>query len=245
MLAFFRSERWWLTRDQIYVKLLPHGEPVQITHDPRPKYALQFSPDGSRIAYTVAPAWDTYTVSPLRGEPKLLLTNAAGLTWLDDRRVLFSEISSGVHMGVVTATESRSEYRTIYFPESERGMAHFSYASPDRKWALVVEMESRLQPCRVIPMDGSSAGRQVGPRGKCTLRHGRQTGSGCTSARRWREVTICGDSVSRREIRSRSRPALRTEGVAIVPDGRSLITSIGVRRLYSPAESGEWHRSAY
>ena len=54
MLAFIRSDNWLLTPDQIYVKLLPNGEPVQLTHDPRPKYGLAFSPDGSRIAYTVA-----------------------------------------------------------------------------------------------------------------------------------------------------------------------------------------------
>ena len=55
MLAFIRSDNWWLTPDQIYVKLLPDGEPVQLTHDSRPKYGLAFSPDGSRIVYTVAP----------------------------------------------------------------------------------------------------------------------------------------------------------------------------------------------
>ena len=96
MIAFFRSERWWLTKDQIYVKLLPNGDPVQITHDPRPKFGLSFSPDGSQIGYTVVQGkWDTYTISPLGGEPKLLLANASGLTWLDEHRLLFSEMASG------------------------------------------------------------------------------------------------------------------------------------------------------
>src|SRR6185436_9450646 len=71
-------------------------------------------------------------------------------------------------MGVVTATESRAEHRSIYFPQDVRGMVHLSYASPDRKWALAVEMDPVWHPCRVIPMDGSSAGRQVGPPGECT-----------------------------------------------------------------------------
>ena len=31
--------------------------------------------------------------------------NASGLAWLDERRLLFAEIMSGVHMGIVTATE--------------------------------------------------------------------------------------------------------------------------------------------
>jgi hypothetical protein len=51
------------------------------------------------------PDWQTFTVSPLGGEPSLLLSNAAGLTWLDQRRVLFSEIRTGAHMGIVTAME--------------------------------------------------------------------------------------------------------------------------------------------
>ena len=169
MLAFIRSDNWWLTPDQIYVKLLPDGEPVQITHDSRPKYGLAFSPDGSRIVYTVFP-WSTYVVSPLGGEPTLLLTNSSGVTWLDQRRILFSEVNPprSVHMGVVTALEDRSEQRTIYFPQDERGMVHLSYASPDRKWVLVLEMNPVWQPCRVVPLDGRSAGRQVGPKGRCT-----------------------------------------------------------------------------
>jgi len=28
MIAFLRSDNWFLTRDQIYIKLLPYGEPV-------------------------------------------------------------------------------------------------------------------------------------------------------------------------------------------------------------------------
>src|SRR5262249_38915105 len=149
---------------------LPNGDPVQITNDPRPKYGLAFSPDGSRIAYTVnGPAdWSTYTVSPFGGEPAKLLSNAAGLTWLDDRRLLFSEIRTGLHRGRVRAMETRAEYRRIYFPQDERGMVHLSYVSPDRKWALAVEMNPVWLPCRVIPLDGGSEGRQAGPKGKCT-----------------------------------------------------------------------------
>ena len=43
MLAFIRGDDWFLTRDQIYVMLLPNGEPTQVTHDPRSKYGLSFS----------------------------------------------------------------------------------------------------------------------------------------------------------------------------------------------------------
>ncbi len=125
MVAFYRSNSWFHTPDQIYVKMLPNGEPVQLTHDPRLKYGLAFSPDGSRIAYTVEQGWKTFTVSPLGGDPSLLLSNAAGLTWLDERRVLFSAIQTGAHMGIVTALENRSEYRELYFPQHERAMALF------------------------------------------------------------------------------------------------------------------------
>ena len=84
MLAFIRSDRWFLTPDQIYLKMLPSGEATPLVEDRRPKYGLAFSPDGSEVAYTVnAPAgYSTYTVPTLKGEPRLLVSNAAGLTWL-------------------------------------------------------------------------------------------------------------------------------------------------------------------
>jgi WD40-like Beta Propeller Repeat len=53
--------------------MLPDGPPVQLTHDGGPKMYPTFSPDGSRIAYTVA-GWDTWIVPVLaRGEPRLML----------------------------------------------------------------------------------------------------------------------------------------------------------------------------
>jgi Tol biopolymer transport system component len=232
MVAFIRSENWFQTPDHIYVKMLPNGEPVQVTHDPRPKYGLAFSPDGSRIAYTVSgTGWDTYTVSPLGGEPRLLLPNAAGLTWLDERRILFSEIRTGTHMGLVTAAENRSEYRRIYFPQDERGMVHLSYASPDRKSVLVVEMDPVWQPCRVVPMDGSSSGRQVGPQGKCTAAAWSPDG-------KWMyfSAEVQGRHHLWRQRFPKGEPEQITsglteeEGVAVAPDGRSLITSIGMQQ---------------
>ena len=49
MLAFLRGSGG---STQLYVKLLPDGEPVQLTHDEtKIKLAPVFSPDGSRIAY--------------------------------------------------------------------------------------------------------------------------------------------------------------------------------------------------
>ena len=232
MLAFLRTDRWWLTTDQIYVKLLPNGDPVQITHDPRPKYGLAFSADGSQIAYTAAQGlWDTYTISPLGGQPSLLLSNASGLTWLDEHRLLFSETETPPHMGVVTATRNRSEYRRIYFPEDHRGMAHFSFPSPDREWLLVAEMNPVWQPCRLVPMMGGSAGRQVGPPGKCTAAAWSPDG-------RWMYfgVEVNGAHHLWRQRFPNGQPEQMTsgpteeEGIAIAPDGRSLITSIGMRQ---------------
>ena len=140
MVAFIRGGDGFLTSDQIYVKMLPNGEARRVTDDARPKYGLAFSPDGAEIAYTVleTSAFSTYEVSALGGEPHLLLNNAAGLVWLDPQRLLFSMIrpGEGIHLGVVTATLTRSGLRELYFPAHERGMAHDSYPSPDRQLGI-------------------------------------------------------------------------------------------------------------
>src|SRR5262245_34224210 len=154
MVAFLRSDDWFNSPDQIYIKVLPNGEPVQLTHDRHQKYGMAFSPDGSRLAYTIVErnpmGWNTYTVSVLGGEPSLLLSNASGLTWINQGRFLFSEQDGkGAHMGIVSAKDNRSEYRRIYFPPHQRAMAHYSYASPDRRWALVAEMDPIWHRCRV------------------------------------------------------------------------------------------------
>ena len=142
MVTFKRGDTSFLSPGQIFVKLLPNGESVQLTTSAGRKYGPVFTPDGSRVAYTeVAPVtWDTWTVPVLGGQPVRLLPNASGLTWIADHLVLFSEIKSGLHMGIVTATEGRADSREIYIQPDEHAMAHYSYASPDRQWVLVVEM---------------------------------------------------------------------------------------------------------
>jgi eukaryotic-like serine/threonine-protein kinase len=240
MVAFYRSDRTFFIADQIYVKLLPNGQPVQVTHDPGLKYNLAFSPDGSRIAYTVAgEGFNTYTVPSLGGESTLFLPNAAGLTWLDEHRLLFSEMQTPPHMGIVTATENRSAHREIYFPTHQRGMAHYSYPSPDRKWVLAVEMDPDWLPCRLIPMAGGSPGRQVGPPGPCTSAGWSPDGSwmyfGATMEGRrhlWRQRFPDGQP---EQITS---GAEEEDGIAMAPDGRSLITSV------SASQSAVWMHDA-
>ena len=231
MVAFIRSGEFCCTggQGQIYVKLLPNGESMRLTNDSAPKFGPAFSPDGSRVAYTI-PAWDTWTVPVLGGQPTRLLPNAFGLTWMSDQQVLFSEIKTGLHMGIVTATEGRAEPRDIYFPAHERAMAHFSHVSPDRKSVLVVEMDSTTawQPCRLVPFDARSAGRQVGPRGGCLA-------AGWSPDGTWMyfSAQVEGSSHLWRQKFPNGAPEQITfgpteeEGVAVAPDGRSLITSVG------------------
>jgi Tol biopolymer transport system component len=241
MVTFIRGGESFLSTGQIYVKLLPNGESVQLTSDAGSKYGPVFTPDGSRVAYTaIKPigaslSWDTWTVPVLGGEPRRLLPNASGLTWMTDGRLLFAEIKGGeLHMGIVTATESRADSREIYFPPHERAMAHYAYASPDRQWVLIVEMDQSHafhQPCRLVPFDGRSAGRQVGPQGTCTSAAWSPDGAWmyfgarvAGSAHLWRQRFPDGT------LEQITFGPYEEEGVAVAPDGRSLVTSIGTRR---------------
>jgi DNA-binding winged helix-turn-helix (wHTH) protein/Tol biopolymer transport system component len=235
MLAFIRGDKWFGGRDQIYVKMLPNGDAVQLTNDPRQKCCLTFSPDGSRIAYTVwgdGRPFTTCVVSVLGGESTLMLPNAAGLTWLDEHHLLFAEIKSGMHLGIVTATASRTEHREIYFPQHERAMAHYAYASPDRRSALVIEMDHRpvWQPCRLVPIDGQAMGKQVGPPGMCT-------GAAWSRDGTWMYFTSADDNghhlwrqrFPNGEAEQLTFGPAAEDGVAVAPDG-ALVTSIGVER---------------
>jgi serine/threonine protein kinase len=83
MLAFIRGDNSFFGSGQVYVKLLPDGQPVELTHDSEMKLAPSFSMDGSRIAYGAMGPWDTWEVPVLGGAPHLLLPNASSLTWID------------------------------------------------------------------------------------------------------------------------------------------------------------------
>ena len=232
MLAFIRGPQTFTTSGQIYVRFLPDGQPVQLTHDDKIKMSPRFTPDGTAIAYSVP--WDTFVVPVLGGEPRLFLPNAAGLTWIDAHHLLFSEISQGVHMAIVTATDSRTESRAVYVPPTGDGMAHRSYVSPDGKWVLVAEMDvSAWLPCRVVPFDGSSLGTVVGPGG----------GSICQSAAwspdgKWIYLTsnFGGAFHIWRQHFPEGKPEQVTSGpteeedISMSADGRSFVTAVGLRR---------------
>ena len=171
MLAFLRGSNTFQGPADVYVKLLPDGEPVRLTHDGASKVGpINFSPDGSRIAYPILQNGDTtWSVPVLGGDPAPMLANAEGLSWIDtgaqSPHVMYSaHTGEGIHMGIFTATASRAEQRTVYLPADLDGMVHRSFRSPDGKSVLVVEMNaSGWLPCRMVPFDGSSAGHRVGP----------------------------------------------------------------------------------
>jgi len=144
----------------------------------------------------------------------------------------------------VTSRESRAESRDVYVPPRERGMAHRSALSPDHKWVLVAEMDNGgWLPCRLVPFDGTSAGRPVGPPGAgCTYTAWSPDGS-------W--MYFSSDAGGRFHIWRQRFPdgppqqvtsgATEEEGIAVAPDGGSLVTSVGIHQstLWVRDASGE------
>ena len=122
----------------------------------------------------------------------------------------------------------------MYVPAHERGMGHRSYPSPDRSWALVVEMDGTggWAPCRVVSMDGGSAGRQVGPPGGgCTFGGWSPDGTSIYLSSSaggayhiWRQHFPDG---APEQITS---GPTEEEGIAVAPDGRSIVTAVGLRQ---------------
>ena len=237
MVAFIRGRNTFITDGEIYVKILPDGEAQQLTRDGTVKMSPVFTPDGSRIAYTVySPAtfeWDTWTVPVLGGAPQLMLKNASGLVWTGPHQVMFSEIKMGVHMALETAPENRVGERDVYIPAGEPDMAHRSYLSPDGKWVLLVEMvnDHRWKQCRLVPAGGSSPGRNIGP-----------PGGGCTFAAwtpdgKWmyfNSNAVEGIHIWRQKFPDGAPEQVTSgpteeEGIAMAPDGKSFLTAVALQ----------------
>ena len=241
LLSFIRGASPFFTAGQIFVKHLPDGESVQLTNDAALKFGPQFTPDGKFVSYTTgtgtdSASMDTWIVPAAGGEPpKRILKNAEGLTWFRNRsgeqRALFSEMTGlGGQMTIVTSTESRGDPRDVYVPPPPAGMAHLSYLSPDGESVLIVEMDiNSWLPCRLMPFDGKSAGRAVGPvPSQCTaaawspdgkwMFFTAQTGTGIHI---WRQQFPDGAP------EQLTFSAVTEEGVHVAPDGRSFLTSIG------------------
>jgi eukaryotic-like serine/threonine-protein kinase len=235
MLAFIRGSGTFVSGGDIYIKLLPNGSPVQLTHDSLRKMDPRFSPDGTEVAFTSLDPnfnWNTYVVPVFGGrEPRLLLSNAESLSWIGDHQYLFSEITTGFHMPVVTAGDARADQRLLYDPPTQGGMAHRSALSPDRQHILISEeMDiTSILPCRVIPADGRDRGVIVGPpNSRCY--NGAWTPDGTT-------VLLALNAGSGTHLWRQSFPNGQPEqitfgpseevGIAIDPSGTSLITSAG------------------
>ena len=246
MLAFIRGESPFFGPGDIYLELLPEGEPVQLTHDDHPKMGPIFSPDGSRIGFTRGEGLDyqSWTVGVLGGEPSELLPNASALTWVGPHQVMFSEI--GDVMKIVTSDESRGSERDVYVP-GPNDMAHRSYLSPDSKWVLVVEMKSDdFGPCLLVPFGRQSQSRQVGPiPSRCTE-------AGWSPDGRWMYFATdagSGSHIWRQRFPDGTAEQLTSgageeRGIAVAPDGKSLVTSVGSEKSTVWVHSRQGDRQA-
>jgi len=238
MLSYIRGDSPFVGRGEVYVQMLPNGDPVQLTHDETQKMSPAFSPDGSRIAYTTVSGaatndWNVFTVPIPGGEPTRLLSNASGLTWIKSTdalpRVLFSEKTfEAIHMVVTTATENRLESRRAYVPPDINEMAHRSSLSPDGRSLLVVEMGSGWHPCQLVPFSGGPA-RAVGPAdAPCT-------DAGWSPDGQWMYLSVNagnGYHLWRQRFPNGAPEqitagATEEQGIAVAGDGRSVLTSVG------------------
>jgi serine/threonine protein kinase len=251
MLAFIRGNDSFLSQGQVFVKLLPDGQPAQLTHDDSTKLAPSFSPDGSRISFGTAEPWDLWEVPVLGGEPHMVMANASSLTWIEGgKQLLFSETMHGFHMVLITTDEGRGNRREIYNPPGERSMVHHSYLSPDGQSVLIVQMDNRgaIIPCRVVPFQGGGGVQVVGPPvGSC--RSGAWSADGkyvYVSASQGNQYHIWRQRFPGGQPEQVTFGPTSQEGIAMAPDGNSLITSVGTEdsTLWLHTKDGDQQISA-
>ena len=221
------------------MKLLPSGEPAQLTHDPNRKMGpMTFTADNSRVVYTVNTV-QTWTVPTLGGESTRLLNNAASLAWIKSPdggkpRVLFTSMTGeGLHMGVFTASEDRSNQRKIYLPVDKSGMAHRAVLSPDgRSGTGRRDGHGRLAavPARAV--------RRIGAGGSCGPTPSQCTDVAWSPDGKWMYLSLNkGDGYHIwRQAFPNGTPeqvtsgATEEQGIAVDPDGKSILTAMGNRQ---------------
>ena len=225
------------SRGQIYVKILPQGEPVQLTRDPSTQEQPVFSPDGARIIYT------SLATGVQSGIPGRFQCSAALLNRFCPMHRAWSglTISDSCIRRSCPASTWASPRRRKAAPSPGRSTGHDKKAAWRTalpapligKSLLVVEMNGgEWLPCRLVPFDGSSAGHAIGPPdGQCTTAAWSPDG-------RWMYLSSNsggGFHIWRQKYpdgvpeRITSGPT-EQEGTAVTPDSQVLITSMGLQQ---------------
>ena len=139
-------------------------------------------------------------------------------------------------MVVATSTEVQTEAREVYELRQSRTSGHRSYLSPDHRWVLIVrrgDETSEFGRCLVVPFDGKGATEVGVPGVPCT-------GAAWSPDGRWMYLELLGAGLSAHIWRERfpdGRPEQITSGptvehgIAVAPDGKSFITSVGSTRF--------------
>ena len=223
---------------QIFVKLLPNGESVPADDVPGQKVRTGiYTGRHAESRYTDAESgqWDTWTVPVLGGQPARLLPNASGLTWIADQRgaVLRNQDRQFPHGDRDRHGEPGSLARDLHAPGRARDGA-LLLPSPDRRSVLVVEMTDSTR-LPTVPI-GAVRWKLRGPSGGTS---GHLHSAAWSPDGRWMYFAarvVGGTSHLWRQRFPDGAPEqitfgpLEEEGLAVAPDGRSLVTSIGMRR---------------